>query len=123
MKAAVYTKAKLGKVLEIKDLEQPVPKDDEVVIRVRAASVNPLDWRMKSQRPGVDVAGQVAAVGGTVTQFKPGDAVFGTGKGAFAEYAGAPEAKLARKLELAFPSNDLLSRRTIANAAVFFSLY
>ena len=87
MKAAVYTKARLGKVLEMKDLEQPVPKDNEVVIRVRAASVNPLDWRMKSQRPGVDVAGQVAAVGGTVTQFKPGDAVFGICKGAFAEYA------------------------------------
>jgi NADPH:quinone reductase-like Zn-dependent oxidoreductase len=45
MKAAVYTKARLGKVLELKDLEQPVPKDNEVVIRVRAASVNPLDWR------------------------------------------------------------------------------
>jgi NADPH:quinone reductase-like Zn-dependent oxidoreductase len=70
MKAAVYTKAKSGKVLEMKDLEQPVPKNNEVVIRVRAASVNPLDWRMKSQRPGVDVAGQVVAVGGTVTQFQ-----------------------------------------------------
>jgi NADPH:quinone reductase-like Zn-dependent oxidoreductase len=56
MKAAVYTKAKTGKVLEMKDLEQPVPKNNEVVIRVRAASINPLDWRMKSQRPGVDVA-------------------------------------------------------------------
>jgi NADPH:quinone reductase-like Zn-dependent oxidoreductase len=99
MKAAVYTKARLGKVLEMKDLEQPVPKDNEVVIRVRATSVNPLDWRMKSQRPGVDVAGEVAAVGGTVTQFKPGDAVFGACKGAFAEYACAPEAKLVRKPE------------------------
>lgn len=84
MKAAVYTKARSGKVLEIKDLEQPVPKDKEVVIGVRAASVNPLDWRMKRRRPGVDVAGQVAAVGGAVTQFKPGDAVFGICKGAFA---------------------------------------
>ena len=56
MKAAVYTKAKSGRVLEMKDLERPVPKNDEVVIRVCAASVNPLDWRMKSQRPGVDVA-------------------------------------------------------------------
>jgi NADPH:quinone reductase-like Zn-dependent oxidoreductase len=65
----------LEKVLEIKDLEQPVPKDNEVVLRVRAASVNPLDWRMKSQRPGVDVAGQVVAVGGAVTQFKTGDIV------------------------------------------------
>jgi len=97
MKAAVYTKGKLGKVLELKDLEQPVPKDNEVVIQVGAASVNPLDWRMKSQRPGVDVAGQVVAVGRTVTQFKPGDAVFGAGRGAFAEYACAPEAKLAPK--------------------------
>ncbi len=99
MKAAVYTKARLGKVLEIKDLEPPLPKDNEVLIRVCAASVNPLDWRLKSQRPGVDVAGQVAAVGKTVTQFKPGDAVFGAGKGAFAEYACAAEAKLIRKPE------------------------
>jgi len=99
MKAAVYAKAKAGKVLEIKDLEQPVPKNNELVIRVRAASINPLDWRMKSQRPGVDVAGEVAAVGGAVTQFKPGDAVFGLCKGAFAEYACALEAKLVRKPE------------------------
>jgi NADPH:quinone reductase-like Zn-dependent oxidoreductase len=99
MKAAVYIKGTLGKVLEIKDLEQPVPRDNEVVIRVCAASVNPLDWRMKSQRPGVDVAGQVAAVGRRATQFKPGDAVFGVCKGAFAEYACAPEDKFVRKPE------------------------
>ena len=99
MKAAVYTKAKTGRVLEMKDLEQPVPKNNEVVIRVRAASINPLDWRMKGQRPGVDVAGQVAAVGGAVTQFKLGDTVFGLCKGAFAEYACAPEAKLVKKPE------------------------
>jgi NADPH:quinone reductase-like Zn-dependent oxidoreductase len=99
MQAAVYTKTKSGKVLEIRDLEQPIPKDNEVLIRVRAASVNPLDWRLKSQCPGVDLAGEVVAVGAKVTQFKPGDAVFGAGKGAFAEYACAPEIKLARKLE------------------------
>jgi NADPH:quinone reductase-like Zn-dependent oxidoreductase len=99
MKAAVYSKAKTGKILEMKDLEQPVPKNNEVVIRVRAASVNPLDWRMKSHRPGVDVAGQVAALGEAVTQFKLGDAVFGLCKGAFAEYASALEAKLVRKPE------------------------
>lgn len=46
MKAAVYMKAESGKVLEIVDLEQPVPKENEVVLRVHAASVNPLDWRM-----------------------------------------------------------------------------
>jgi NADPH:quinone reductase-like Zn-dependent oxidoreductase len=99
MKAAVYAKGKLGKVLEIKDLEQPVPSDNEVVIQVRSASVNPLDWRMKGPRPGVDVAGQVVAVGGRVTQFRPGDTVFGACKGAFAEYACAPEDKLALKPE------------------------
>jgi NADPH:quinone reductase-like Zn-dependent oxidoreductase len=99
MKAAVYTKAKSGKVLEIRDLERPVPKSNEAVMRVRAAAVNPLDWRMKNQRPGVDIAGEVAAVGGTVTQFKRGEAVFGLCKGAFAEYARAPVATLVRKPE------------------------
>ena len=99
MKAAVYTKLKSGKVLEIKDVERPVPKNNEVVIRVRAASVNPLDWRMKSPRPGVDVAGEVVAVGERVTHFKPGDAVFGLCKGAFAEYACAREDRLVPKPE------------------------
>jgi NADPH:quinone reductase-like Zn-dependent oxidoreductase len=99
MKAAVYTKVKSGKVLEIKDVERLVPQDNEVVIRVRAASVNPLDWRMKSPRPGVDVAGEVLAVGERVTRFKPGDAVFGLCKGAFAEYACAREDRLVPKPE------------------------
>lgn len=95
MKAAVYSKA----VLEIRDLHQPLPKDDEALLRVRAASVNPLDWRMKTERPGVDVAGEIIAVGKHVTQFKPGDAVFGGGKGSFAEYVCARESKLAPKPE------------------------
>jgi NADPH:quinone reductase-like Zn-dependent oxidoreductase len=99
MKAAIYSKSKLGKVLEIRDLEQPVPKDKEVLLRVRAASVNPLDWRLKSLRPGVDVSGEVVAVGRAVKEFKPGDAVFGVGKGTFAEYACAAEKNLARKPE------------------------
>ena len=99
MKAAVYTKDKSGKVLEMMDLERPVPKNNEVLIRVCAASVNPLDWRMKSQRPGVDVAGQVLAVGEKVTQFKPGEAVFGVCKGAFAEYACTSEDRLVSKPE------------------------
>ena len=92
MQAAIYTKTKSGKVLELKNLEQPLPKDNEVVLRVRAASVNPLDWRMKEKRPGVDVAGEIVAVGQAVTQFKPGDAVFGVAKGAFAEFACASAA-------------------------------
>lgn len=99
MRAVVYTKSKSGKVLEMKDLEQPVPKDNEVVLRVRAASVNPMDWKMKTERPGADVAGEIVAVGGKVTQFKPGDAVFGCAKGAFAEFACAREARLALKPE------------------------
>jgi len=99
MKAAVYTKGKSGKVLELKDLDQPLPKKNEVVMMVCAASVNPLDWRMKSHRPGVDVAGQVVAVGERVTQFKPGEAVFGVCKGAFAEYACAPEDRIVLKPE------------------------
>lgn len=99
MKAAIYSKAEAGKVLQIRDLDQPLPKDNEVVLRVRAASVNPLDWRMKTERPGVDLAGEIIAVGKNVTQFKPGDAVFGGGKGAFAEYACARESKLAPKPE------------------------
>ena len=99
MKAAVYTKSKLGKALEVMDLEQPVPKDNEVLLRVRAASINPLDWRVKRRRPGVDVAGQVVALGRAATRFKPGDAVFGVCKGAFAEYACAPETRLVPKPE------------------------
>jgi NADPH:quinone reductase-like Zn-dependent oxidoreductase len=97
MKAAVYTKTKSGKVLQIMDVETPIPKDNEVLIKVRAASVNPLDWRLKSRRPGVDVAGEVVAAGKGVTQFKPGDAVFGTCRGAFAEYACSSEATLVSK--------------------------
>ncbi len=99
MKAAVYTKGKSGKILEIKDLDQPVPKNNEVLLRIRATSVNPLDWRMKRQRPGVDVAGEVVAVGETVTQFKPGEAVFGACKGSFAEYGCAREVAVVRKPE------------------------
>ena len=99
MKAAVYTKTKTGKVLQIIDVETSIPNDNEVLIKVRAASVNPLDWRLKSRRPGVDVAGEVVAVGKRVSQFKPGDAVFGTCRGAFAEYACTSEAALVSKPE------------------------
>lgn len=71
--------------------------ENEVLLRVCAASVNPLDWRMKKRRPGVDVAGMVAAIGKNVTRFKPGDEVFGACKGALAEYACAPETALLLK--------------------------
>jgi NADPH:quinone reductase-like Zn-dependent oxidoreductase len=101
-------------VLRLEDVEKPTPGDDEVLIEVRAAAVNPLDSHLmkgkpygarlmfgltkpRMTRPGRDVAGLVDAVGRSVTQFKPGDEVFGVCRGAFAEYACASEAKLARK--------------------------
>jgi NADPH:quinone reductase-like Zn-dependent oxidoreductase len=99
MKAAVYSKTRTGKVLEIRELDQPVPNENEVVLRVRAASVNPLDWRIKTDRPGVDVAGEIVATGKKVTRFKAGESVFGAAKAAFAEYACARESKITRKPE------------------------
>ncbi len=113
MKAAIYTSYGPPEVVRVADVEKPVPRDDEVLIKVRAASVNPLDWRIIkgkprairimarlakiSGRPGVDVAGEVEAVGSKVTQFKPGDAVFGSCRAAFAEYACTRESKIAMK--------------------------
>jgi len=104
MKAIVYRDYGSSDVLRYEEIEKPVPGENEVLIRIRAASVNPLDWKVMSggpfivrwllglgkakiKRPGVDVAGTIEAVGGNVTQFKPGDEVFGTCRGAFAEYA------------------------------------
>jgi NADPH:quinone reductase-like Zn-dependent oxidoreductase len=90
--------------LKLADVEKPVPNDDQILVRVRAASVNPYDWHFiegtpyivramgvglrkpKDPRVGVDFAGTVEAVGKNVTQFKPGDEVFGGRGGAFAEY-------------------------------------
>jgi NADPH:quinone reductase-like Zn-dependent oxidoreductase len=113
MKAAVHTKYGSPDVVQIMDVEKPVPKDNEVLIRVHAASVNPLDRcsmrgaplirsipglsKPKDTRLGVDLAGHVEAIGKQVTQFKPGDEVFGVGRGALAEYACSPEDKLALK--------------------------
>lgn len=116
MKAIVYHNYGSPDVLQFEEIEKPVPKDDEVLIKVHAASVNPYDWHFmrglpyqlrmaaglpkpKNTRLGVDVAGQVAAVGKNVKQFKFGDDVFGAGQGAFAEYACASESKLALKPE------------------------
>src|SRR5437588_4727545 len=114
MKAAIYTSYGPPEVVRVAEVEKPVPKDDEVLIKVRAASINPLDWRlMKGEprvirimakllkmgggRPGVDVAGEVEAVGPNVKQFKPGDAVFGGCRGALAEYATTREKSIVTK--------------------------
>ena len=114
MKAFVYRTYGSPDVLTLEEIEKPVPKEDELLIKVRAASVNPYDWHFlrgtpyflrlmaglrkpKEIRLGADLAGVVESVGSKVTQFKPGDEVFGMAKGAFAEYACAVEAAVCLK--------------------------
>jgi NADPH:quinone reductase-like Zn-dependent oxidoreductase len=114
MKAIVYYNYGSPDVLKCEEIEKPAAGDNEVSIKVRAASVNPLDWHFmrgapyvvrimtgllkpKVTRLGVDVAGQVEAVGRNVTQFKPGDEVFGACRGAFAEYACTAESAVVMK--------------------------
>jgi NADPH:quinone reductase-like Zn-dependent oxidoreductase len=133
MKAIVYRGFGAPDLLEYQEIEKPVPGDDEVLIKVRAASVNPLDWKLmkggplilrlllglgkpKIKRPGVDVAGEVEAAGRNVTEFKPGDHVFGTCAGAFAEYAIARSVKGKRSSLVAKP--DSLSFEQAASAPV-----
>jgi len=108
MKAIVYRCYGSSDVLKFEDIEKPMPADNEVLVKVVAASVNPLDWHFMRGSPyfmrlmsglgspnntgmGVDFAGTVEAVGRDVTRFKPGDAVFGGGSGAFAEYVTVRE--------------------------------
>jgi NADPH:quinone reductase-like Zn-dependent oxidoreductase len=97
MKAAIYIRRSSGKCLELVDIGPPVPRKNEVLIKTHASSVNPLDWRLKSRRPGVDVAGEIVSVGTAVTRFKDGDKVFGAGRGSFAEYVCATESKVVSK--------------------------
>jgi NADPH:quinone reductase-like Zn-dependent oxidoreductase len=134
MKAVVYHRFGPPEVLQYEDLETPTPRDDEILIRVRAASVNPLDWRLvkgepylarlmmgiprpKVMRPGVDVAGEVVAVGGSVTRFGPGDEVFGTCRGAFAEYGCASESALVTK-----PANVTFEQAAAVPVAAYTAL-
>jgi NADPH:quinone reductase-like Zn-dependent oxidoreductase len=116
MKAIVRTQYGPPDVVRFTEVDKPTPKDDEVLIELRAASVNPLDVFSMRGAPlirlipglrtpqhqvlGCDIAGRVQAVGGHVTQFQPGDDVFGTASfagGGFAEYVCASEGKLALK--------------------------
>jgi len=114
MKAIVYTQYGSPDVLQFKDVEKPLPKDGEILVKIYAASANPLDWHLmrgapflarlagglrkpKDPRLGADFAGRVESVGSNVTQFQPGDEVFGAYTGSFAEYASVPENKLALK--------------------------
>ena len=115
MKAILFTEYGSPDILQFKDVEKPVPGDNEVLIKVYAASANPLDWhsmrgapivarlefglqKPRDPRLGADVAGRIEAVGKNVTQFKIGDEVFGDiFKGGFAEYACTNEKLLAAK--------------------------
>jgi NADPH:quinone reductase-like Zn-dependent oxidoreductase len=134
MKAALYIRYGPPEVVQITDVEEPAPKDNEVLLRVRAASVNPYDWhfmrgdpyllrlmaglsRPKDQRLGSDVAGQIESVGSNVTQFKPGDEVFGSCRGAFAEYACSEESKLIAK-----PANVSFAQAASVPIAAFTAL-
>jgi len=115
MKAIMYTKYGSPDVLQLKDIEKPTPKDDEVLIKIHAASLNAYDWHFltadiflirfmggglikpKDSRIGADVAGRIEMVGKDVKQFQTGDEVYGMVKGGFAEYAVAPERALCLK--------------------------
>jgi NADPH:quinone reductase-like Zn-dependent oxidoreductase len=111
MKAIVYSEFGSPDVLRLADIEKPKPNDRQVLVKVRAASVNPLDWHFvrgeprmlrlmgnpKNRIPGGDAAGEVETVGARVTRFRPGDEVFGTCNGTFAEYACLREDRCVRK--------------------------
>jgi NADPH:quinone reductase-like Zn-dependent oxidoreductase len=114
MKAIVQARYGSPDVLRLTDVDKPLVKDDEVLVRVRAAAVNIGDWHLlqgvpyvmrlvaglpgpRRDIPGLDIAGQVETVGGNVNEFRPGDEVFGWCKGAFAEYASAAESSLLPK--------------------------
>lgn len=114
MKAMAYHEYGSPDVLRMEEADKPVPGENQVLVKVRAAAVNPLDWHYmlgkpylmrlqsgffepKSPQMGVDMAGVVEAVGPGVTRFKPGDEVFGVVPGAFGEYAKANEKRIALK--------------------------
>ena len=115
MRAIVQDRYGSADVLQLREVAEPAIGDDEVLVRVRAASVHVGDWHVMTGQPylmrvlgfglrgpkarvrGMDAAGTVEAVGKNVTGFRPGDEVFGTCRGAFAEYAVAREATLAPK--------------------------
>jgi NADPH:quinone reductase-like Zn-dependent oxidoreductase len=127
MKALIYGRSH---TLQLAEIEKPLPAEDEVLLRVRAAAVNPLDGHLlkiapwmrnlmstmigtRVKRPGADVAGEVEAVGCKVTLFASGDAVFGgSSGGGFAEYACAPESKLAK-----MPANASFAAAASVNVA------
>jgi len=119
MRAVVHRRYGSPEVLEIHDADRPAVTDDGVLVRVRAAAVNPVDWYGMTGRPyvarpmmgmrgpkdssvGVDFAGTVESVGDAVKDFRPGDEVFGLGNGAFAEYVCVRDAVAPKPARLTF---------------------
>ncbi len=134
MKAMVYDRYSSPDALELREVDAPVVKDNDVLIRVHAASVNPLDWHLmtgtpylarlqaglrkpKRNTPGVDVAGRVEAVGTNVTQFQQGDEVFGGGNGTFAEYVCVSQEAIVLK-----PANTTFEQAAAVPIAAFTAL-
>jgi len=138
MKAIVYHKYGSPDVLELEEVQKPTPKDDEVLVKVHAASANPADWHLLRATPffarlmvgllkpkykilGSDIAGRVEAVGSNVKQFQPGDEVFGDkfacGWGGFAEYVRVAEDRLVLK-----PANISFEEAASVPLAAFTAL-
>ena len=138
MKAIVYHKYGSPDVLELEEVQKPTPKDDEVLVKVHAGSVNPADWHLLRADPflarlevgllkpknkvlGSDIAGRVEAVGNKVTHFQPGDEVFGDkfqcGWGGFAEYVAVTENRIALK-----PANLTFEAAAAVPLAAFTAL-
>src|SRR5512134_1254735 len=132
MKAVVFRSYGSPDVLKIENIEKPTPKDDEVLVKIRASSVNPAEWyamtgllvarlgsglsKPKDIRLGVDYAGVVEAVGKDVTGVKPGDEVFGARSGAFAEYV------CARNFVIPKPANVTFEQAGSAATAAITAL-
>jgi NADPH:quinone reductase-like Zn-dependent oxidoreductase len=139
MKAIVYAHFGPPEVLQLKEVDKPAPKEGEVLVRVRASSVNHGDWSFVRGKPflvrligaglfrprnrilGVDIAGRVEAVGASVEQFQPGEEVYGDtgdrGFGGFAEYASVPESLLALK-----PANATFEEAAAVPSAALVAL-
>lgn len=135
MKAILYTEYGPPELLQFTEVEKPVPRDSEVLVKIHAASVNAMDWRRFTGSPilarlvggglrkptnlkmGADIAGTVEAVGDNVTEFQPGDEVFGVCRGAFAEYVCTAEKNVSLK-----PANVSFEEAATVPIAAFTAL-
>ncbi len=136
MKAIIFTKYGPPDVIQLKEVDKPAPKDNEALVKVYTSSANPLDWHRMRGEPflvrlsdgllkpkvpmlGVDIAGRIEKIGKNVTEFHPGDEVFGSSGwfGGFAEYVSVPEKNLALK-----PANITFEEAAASPAAAITAL-